>query len=48
MLSQGGWRADKAGYNTFIEGKVLYTHYWPEDAGAMYGVTEVTSLFCAI
>ena len=36
---------DKTGYNKFIEElKVLYAQYWPEDAGALYGATEVESL----
>ena len=45
MLSQGGRMPDKTGYNKFIEElKVLYAQYWPEDAGALYGETEVESL----
>ncbi|CAB1455152.1 unnamed protein product [Pleuronectes platessa] len=38
MLSQGGRLPDKTGYNKLIE------EYWPEDAGALYGETEVESL----
>ncbi|KAJ8395918.1 hypothetical protein AAFF_G00026260 [Aldrovandia affinis] len=45
LLSQGGRLPDKTGYNKFIEElKVLYAQYWPENAGAMYGETEVESL----
>ena len=45
MLSQGGRMPDKTVYNKFIEElKVLYAQYWPEDAGALYGETEVESL----
>ncbi|CAL8253687.1 unnamed protein product [Boreogadus saida] len=45
MLSQGGWMPDKTGYNKFIEElMVLYAQYWPEDAGVLYGETEVESL----
>ena len=45
MLYQGGRLPDKTRYNKFIEElKGLYAQYWPEDAGALYGETEVESL----
>lgn len=45
MLSQGGRLPNKTGYNKFIkELMVIYTKYWPKDASAMYGETEVESL----
>ena len=45
MLSQGGRLPDKTGYNKLIEElRVLYAHYWPKDAGALYRETEVESL----
>ena len=45
MLSQGCRLPDKTIYNKFIEElKVLYAQYWPEDAGALYGETEVELL----
>ncbi|CAB1424909.1 unnamed protein product [Pleuronectes platessa] len=45
LKQKGGRLPDKTGYNKLIEElKVLYAQYWPEDAGALYGETEVESL----
>ena len=45
MLPQVGQLPDKTGYNKFFEElNVLYAQYWPEDAGALYGETEVELL----
>ncbi|XP_037540253.1 E3 SUMO-protein ligase KIAA1586-like [Nematolebias whitei] len=45
LLSHSERLPDKSGYDDFIEElQVLYPQHWPEDAGVLYGQTEVESL----